>query len=268
MTIIKSFEGQKKSEYANPVLKQLEKIMESSLGEENRADILANREFFAFEDNKFSLHHDHSELIDGILGLDVFGVEQKLFRRARALLPRGDIASWGRRMHEVNQTWVGLHPKTLLTPYSQIYKILNLLNPKEGQVFVDLGAAYGRVGLVLKSFCPKAKFLGYEYVKERVTEGNRMFEKLHCPNAKLIAQDLFDDDFEIPEADFFFIYDFGLPSQIEKTIKQLSKISQLKRIKIVVRGDASTELLSKNFSLFNRGLLTQKTEYFSVFSFY
>ena len=41
---------------------------------------------------------------------------------------------------------------------------------------VDLGAGYGRMGLVIAKHYPTLSFWGVEYVAERVAEGNRVFQ--------------------------------------------------------------------------------------------
>ena len=48
------------------------------------------------------------------------------------------------------------------------------LLPELPRHVVDLGAGYGRMDFVLKSLDPRIEFTGYELVKERVQEGNKI----------------------------------------------------------------------------------------------
>ena len=81
---------------------------------------------------------------------------------------------------------------------------------------MDLGAAYGRVGVVLGFLRPMVQFVGYEYVPERVKEGNRIFKKWNLTQAELKHVDLAEDEFELRDANLYFIYDFGSKNDIYK----------------------------------------------------
>ena len=197
---------------------------------------------FARSDDYTQARHD-SEQLDLLLGVNVPAIEEKLLQQARLRDPQGSHKSWGPGLHQGNQTWVGLSHQTLQTPYSELIRMCELLNLRAGSLVVDLGAGYGRMGLVLEAFYPEVNFLGLEFVCERVVEGARIFEKLRCRHARIFQQDLCAQNFEIPEAEYYFIYDYGTLDHIRRTLKQFEDLSERRSFKLVARGTGVRNLI-------------------------
>lgn len=197
----------------------------------------------------FDRPNDHSqarrasEQLDLLLGVAVASIEEKLLGFARLKDPQGSHKTWGPGIHQGNQTWVGLSHQTLQTPYSELIQMCELLNPRSGSLVVDLGAGYGRMGLVLESFYPEVRFLGLEFVEERVVEGARIFEQYNCRRARLLQGDLTQEGFELPEAESYFIYDYGTLPHIRRTLKQFEELSERKSFKLVARGHGVRNLI-------------------------
>lgn len=179
---------------------------------------------------------------DKALGLKVSEIEAELLRRARELGP-GNHHTWGHALHQGQQTWVGLDPETLQTPYAELKEICEFLRPKDGEHLVDLGAGYGRLGLVLNGLFPRVFFTGFEYVSERVEEGKRVLNEQGCSRARLLLEDLSREDFVMPLADYYFIYDYGNIREIRRTLDQLGEIADQKKITIVARGKGVRSLI-------------------------
>ena len=138
---------------------------------------------------------------------------------------------------EKQELWFGLEPQKLLTPYTEIRSLLETLNPQPGQIVVDLGAAYGRMGFVIAKCFPQVNFVGYEYVGERVEEGRRCLARLAFDSRiRMEHADLAANDFHPVAADFYFIYDFGTLKAIEKTLYDLKRIAKQRPITLVGRG--------------------------------
>ena len=190
------------------------------------------------------IRRQHANMVDKILGFRLRYIEEMLVAEARGFDPDGSHESWGPAMHDGVQTWVGLDLQTLQTPYSEILRILQLLKIKPYQHIVDLGAAYGRMGVVIGGLYIKNSFVGYEYVKARVDEGNRVYKELGLNRCQLITQDLFAKDFELPEADVYFIYDYGQVEHIDHTLKQIQAISFKRPVKVVVRGKFTRKIIA------------------------
>jgi hypothetical protein len=172
---------------------------------------------------------DHACDVDRWLGLRVDEIEATLTKtgsREPAPATSGDK----------HQLWFGLSPRDLLTPYLEIRKILAKLSLEPGRSVVDLGAAYGRMGFVLHRHEPGVRFVGYEYVGERVREGRRALEKFGAGLAELHHADLTSPKLQIASADVYFVYDYGTPKAIEKTLYDLRRISEQRAITIVARG--------------------------------
>lgn len=113
-----------------------------------------NREDFECLDNTPEGRGDHSRKIDERLGFQVDQIEAELLERARKLRPGGHLWTLGQGLHEGSQTWIGLDPQVIQTPYAEIVEILDLLDLKCSKKVVDLGAGYGRMGIVLNVVSP------------------------------------------------------------------------------------------------------------------
>jgi Methyltransferase domain len=147
---------------------------------------------------------------------------------------------------EKQQIWIGLEPQMLLTPYTEIRWLLEKLALARQAKVIDLGAAYGRMGFVMARHFPQAEFIGYEYVGERVKEANRALTKFGAVRARVEHADLASNEFQLEQADVFFLYDFGTPKAIEKILYQLRKAALQKPFTLVVRGRHSRYLIDQN----------------------
>jgi len=220
--------------------------------------------FFHLQDT--GSHHQHSQIIDQLIGVYPRDIEHDLLMLGKDLIPDGNVETWGRRMHEGHQTWVGLDPDILQTPYAEIYEMLKKLDPQGNTHIVDLGAAYGRMGFVLHYLYPEAFFTGYEYVTERVEEGNRMLNKYGCDRALIVEQDLSSEDFKLPEADIYFLYDYGRPDQIRYTLKELERMGEKKNLFVVARGTACRHYIHKSHPWLSQIFDIYHSNEFSIYS--
>lgn len=162
-----------------------------------------------------------AEKLDGLFGFELEQIESDLTRS---------------QQEEGRQFWIGLDVQSLQTPYSEIAQIIEQLNPQASQVWMDLGAAYGRLGLVLGLQRPEVRFLGYEFVQERVIEGNRIRAKWQIQNGDLIQADLVRDEIFFVQGDVFFLYDFGSRKDVYQVLQKLQSVAAQKPICVVARG--------------------------------
>lgn len=188
------------------------------MGTNHKRDIVKG-----FPERSYADQKADSEVLDRALGLDVEGVERVV--RARYKNPEGQ------------EFWLQLDISSLLTPYGEFYEIIKAISPSQGDLWVDLGAAYGRLGFALSEAAPATRFLGFESVNERVMEGSKMLDK-HAPNAKLICQDISLRSWSPPIAHVYFIYDFGSRTAIAKIIEDLRLIAREHSITVIGRGRA------------------------------
>lgn len=133
------------------------------------------------------------------------------------------------------QTWNHLSPQIFQTPYPELERIVAEADPdSEVGTWADLGAAYGRLGIVLALRRPDAQFVGIELVPERVKEGRRIYAKLGLNPETLVCADL--EKGGLPEADLFFIYDFGKREAIDAVLDALRERARVRAVRVVGRG--------------------------------
>ena len=223
-------------------------------------------QLFKAADETYEGTRAHAEAIDKFLGIDVEGIEKQLLDLAQAKNPSGSHKNWGQGIHGGNQTWVGLSHQTLQTPYHELVELCEILNPSPDSSVIDLGAGYGRLGLVLTAFYPQVHFLGFEFVSERVIEGSRIFLEYGCQRASLVEQDLTSDEFTLPSAEYYFLYDYGTLMHIRKTLKQLEKIALKKNFKVIARGKGSRSLIQYEHPWLSEVYPVIHREHYSIFS--
>lgn len=207
-----------------------------------------------------------SEEMDKKFGLKINEIEDNLLKAARNLRPDGDMDNLGSVMHDGSQTWIGLDPQTLNTPYDELIRLCEVLKPRPGTHMVDLGAGYGRLGLILSEMCPGVSFSGYELVSERVDEGNRVFLERGLHHCKLMSQDLTDPAFKIPSADYYFIYDYGKVAHIRQTMKQLEALADKIKFKVIARGKGSRSIIEFEHPWLSQVFDVHHEENFSIYS--
>lgn len=220
-----------------------QKLANAALSDAEVRRLLRHPDFFVSPKDTDPANRQHAQLVDRILTLDMKGIETRLVTDARAVLPQGSFEYWGPALHEGAQTWVGLDPQTLNSPYAVLKRMCDILRLREHQLVVDLGAAMGRLGMVMHQCAPRAHFLGLEYVPERVEEANRVYAKWGMRHARCEVQDLFARGFELPEADVYFIYDYGRHDHINATLRLIEAMSQKRPLKLVARGQATNRLI-------------------------
>jgi precorrin-6B methylase 2 len=249
-------------------LSDFQKLESAQLPLSDKKRIIQIPEFFQTPKANDIIRRQHAGIVDKILGFRIRYIEEMMIADARGFEPDGTHETWGPKIHEGAQTWVGLDLQTLQTPYSECLRILQLLKIRPYQHVVDLGAAYGRMGIVIGGLYIKNSFTGFEYVKSRVDEGNRVYKELGMSRSKLVTQDLFDKGFEMPEADIYFIYDYGQVEHIDHTLKQLEAVAQKRPIKVVVRGKFTKQIIADRHHWLDLQYVGKLEELFSIYSAY
>ncbi len=160
----------------------------------------------------------HAAAVDAWLGLRTDLIE-------RELASYGSRARAPRSCGEHQQLWFGLDVQALMTPYCEIRALLERLQPRAGECIVDMGAAYGRMAFVVERHFREVEFVGYEYVGERVHEARRTFSLHRLKRSRIEHVDLASPDFSLAEAQIYFIYDYGSPKAIEKSLHDLRRLA-------------------------------------------
>ena len=201
---------------------------------------------------------EHSEYVDRWLGFDLNKIENELLTR-----PSCDESG----TDAPQRLWIGLSPQAMLTPYTEIRSILAKLAPQAGETVVDLGAGYGRMGLVIGRHYPEVHFLGYEFVNPRVAEAQRIFARMNFSSSSIRMQraDLNVAGFVPLEASFYFIYDFGTRQAIEHSLASLRTIARHKPITVVGRGRASRDAIERRHPWLSQIVVPEHYGHYSIF---
>jgi len=230
--------------------------------------LIESCEFYQTPKANDVIRRQHSNIVDHILGFRFKYVEEMLIAEARGFDPDGSCETLGPSMHQGIQTWVGLDVQILQTPYSEILRILQLLKIRPYQHIIDLGSAYGRMGVVIGGLYIKNSFMGFEYVKPRVDEGNRIYKELGLSRCQQVVQDLYDKNFKMPEADIYFMYDYGQVEHIDHTLKQIEAVAYKRPIKVVVRGKFTKGIIAQGHEWLELKYEGKLEELFSIYTAY
>ncbi len=129
---------------------------------------------------------------------------------------------------------------------------------------IDLGAGYGRLGIVLQKVYPDVKFRGVEFVPERVIEAKRVYSLLNINPEVMTEGDLTASEFFPEEADHYFVYDFGKIPHIRQLLSQLSQIADRRKFTLTGRGKGIRSLIAHEFHWLTP---FYEEENFSIYSF-
>lgn len=168
---------------------------------------------------------EHSLLVDKWIGFNVDEIEMKI--RSQEKSQPGSVPQ---------QNWQHLSAQAMQTPYVEIRNILDLLDIQAGDHIVDLGCAYARMAFIVGKHYPQVGFSGYELEELRIHEARRILRLHSFANIHLHVADLASADFQMPEAEIYFIFDYGSEPAVRKTLRDLQKTAKKKKIQVVARG--------------------------------
>lgn len=193
---------------------------------------------------------EHSKMIDRLLGFKILKIEQKLIKQYKPFYMAADYDGEKKSFDDGAEAWIGLHPQILLTPYSEIYKILTSITRYKIKSITDFGCAYGRIGIVASVLFPECKFIGYEIVSERAREAERVLNTLDKSSHEIYTINILDDDFKLPKTDVYFIYDFGHVEHIKKILDKLVLMMNGHDFILVARGDEVRSIIQMYYPSF------------------
>ncbi|MDB5037851.1 MAG: hypothetical protein JWQ35_1379 [Bacteriovoracaceae bacterium] len=120
------------------------------------------------------------------------------------------------------------------SPIEAVKNAATLIHPKPGEVLIDVGSGTGTSGNIFAVLHPQLLVKGYELVKEKVDEANRVRSELGIFNAEYKEQNLDDPNFHIPVADYYYFYNPVSGGVFNKIFRDLKEIGRKKRIHIIV----------------------------------
>jgi len=168
---------------------------------------LGNMDFAMLKDKEFN------RIVDQILGYRDF----RQIEKARKV-------SWFGNSTLGKARWSGRSRSDgFSSSYRNIKTILKASGMKDGDTFVDIGSSYGRVGCVIGANFPNTRFIGYEIIRERFVEAQRVAELLKFDNVSYLCEDVSADDFTMPQADWFFLYDSLNKKTLARVLEKISR---------------------------------------------
>lgn len=242
---------------------ELETKDKINFNQQERISLIRNPETFNKPDYKSE--RQHSKDLDKFLGFKIQKIEQKLLQKFRAYDKILDESN--RKKHfQGTQTWIGLNPQILQTPYSEISHFLSYFVKYKPKKIIDLGAAYGRIGLVMNAIIPDSTFIGYEILDVRFKEAKRMIKYLSLDNCEMRNENILDKNFKLPKADVYFIYDFSDSIGLHIILSRLAKKISKERFFIVAKGDGVRTIIQLKFPEFwsTHGVIHKKN--WSIYS--
>ncbi len=181
----------------------------------------------------------HAEHLDRILGL----------KAAEGIEDAVAIEPYTESMGEASaQQWRGLALQSLLTPYTELRRILADLDARlsPGHL-VEMGSGYSRFAHVLHACSPQWTYCGYEVVPERHAEAVRWRDSRGLPSTRYDLQCVDLRTQPLPPADVYFMYDFSDRVSIEATIAQMQdRAREGHPVVVVGRGGLTRSIIEKS----------------------
>lgn len=127
--------------------------------------------------------------------------------------------------------------------YSTFLTTLQFLNLPPGGRIIDLGSGYGRLGYIVGCLRPDLNFTGYEYVKERVQQSQSIAANFSLQaSIQFVEQDLSADDFSLPSADLYYLYDPFSEATYKKIFTAIHQQARSKKVQIATKGNANFKM--------------------------
>lgn len=196
-----------------------------------------------FKNHRDPIHYEErkksSTIIDKLIGYEIDKVEQNVQR------------------NKDYENWSHIGCDRFSTPYEECIEIFSQLRLKKDAILIDLGAAYGRWGIIFELLFPQGIFIGYEIESLRVIEGNRIFKQLGLVKAKLYEKDI--RQISLPKADVYIIYDFGMQKDLVLALEQMKQFTH--SFILIARGGSVRKLIEINYPWLQNEQTKHETNY-------
>lgn len=149
-----------------------------------------------------------------------------------------------------SEIWCEVPIETFQTPY---HELVDLVDRYPADHWVELGAGYARLGLVVGALAPAWRYTGFEIVPDRVDAAVRRFQRYDMQNCRIRTGDLLGQDpawireglrEENEGWTNYFIYDFSHRQDLENLLENFRALLRGRRhFRVIARGQALRQLI-------------------------
>jgi hypothetical protein len=133
-------------------------------------------------------------------------------------------------------SWLHLDTNSYNTSYNLFHILINALELPEASVLVDMGSGLGRMGMIVGSYYPNLKYVGYEYHGFRMEPAVATAKTLDFQNVSFVQADFSSPELNLVDGDvFFFYYPNSSSAVMTAALEKVHQIALKKKIQIVAR---------------------------------
>lgn len=137
--------------------------------------------------------------------------------------------------------WAGrLTGDAISTPIDRLMEIARALPFNQGGLLVDIGSGHSDPGFVFTAMHPHLRVHGFEIALPKVAGTRRMVRKLGLYNVHVSHQDVFHPDFQLPVADYYYLFNPARIDVVERMADQIQEIAKTNEVKVIVVGTGWT----------------------------
>lgn len=107
------------------------------------------------------------------------------------------------------------------------------LNMKPGERFIDLGSGHGVPSIVLGALNPEVEFIGYDISAPKNLSAHRVAELVGVQNARFLEADFSKENFEIPQADYYYFFNPSTPEAIAAVAEKILETNRGRTITLI-----------------------------------
>jgi hypothetical protein len=136
-----------------------------------------------------------------------------------------------------------------------------------GESLIDIGSGHGNPAIVLGLLNPKLEIRGYDIAQPKVDGANRLAHRYEVENANFIEQNLMDPAFQLPEADYYYLFNPSYENVIRRVAAQIRDYSRHRRIRVIVYGGSWTPGVFRQMGFQETGTPELRRNEFHIFEF-
>ena len=134
--------------------------------------------------------------------------------------------------------------EVISSSFKDLVAIADALPFAPGQTFIDLGSGHGFPALIIGALHPELRVLGYDVVAAKVASANRLAHRLNLNNVKFVQQDPGANDFTLPAADYYYLFNPANPPVVKSLARKILKLSGARNVQVILFGQEGNHTYS------------------------